>query len=253
MQLIPVCLMLLLVFAGGALARAETSLTETRSTLEKWVESRQLISQTRAGWQTEKETIDQTIQLFERELKSLNEQLSTVSTNSTQVESERTVALAEQTELVNAADALKRVATGLEQKLTVLAPLFPQPLAEKIQPLLKRIPADPAVTKMSGVERMQNLVGILNEVDKFNSAVTVVSEIQKSPSGAEVQVETIYLGLAQAYFVDKSGAYSGIGLPGTKGWEWTARNELATKIQKSIAIYKNAEPAAFVNLPVQIK
>jgi hypothetical protein len=119
--------------------------------------------------------------------------------------------------------------------------------------LIKRIPSDPATTKASGLERLQNVVGIVNEVDKFNAAVTVVSEVQKNPSDAEVQVETMYVGLAQAYFVDKAGDYAGVGLPSGQGWQWMPKNELAGKIQKSIAMYKNAAPADFVSLPVQIK
>ena len=35
-------------------------LSETRSTLERWVETKQLISKTRSDWQTDKETIEQT-------------------------------------------------------------------------------------------------------------------------------------------------------------------------------------------------
>jgi hypothetical protein len=96
-------------------------------------------------------------------------------------------------------------------------------------------------------------VGLINEVDKFNAAVTVVSQVQKNPAGAEVQVETVYLGLAQAFFVDKAGEYAGVGVPGPDGWQWTPKPELAGRIQKSIAMYKNAAPAAFVSLPVTIR
>ena len=187
---------------SSAHVRAEAPVAETRSTLEKWVETRQLISKTRSDWQTDKETLDQTIQLYERELKSIDEQLSKVSTNSTQVDKERETALTEQRELNEALDKVNTLVVGLEKKIVQLAPSFPPPLTEKIQSLLKRIPADPATSRSSGLERLQNVVGIINEVDKFNAAVTVVSEVQKDPSGAEVQVETMYVGLGQAYFVD---------------------------------------------------
>ena len=68
-----VCLwMTVLAIGGEALtARAGSTLSETRSTLEKWVETRQLVSKTRSDWQTDKETIEQTLQLFDRELKSV--------------------------------------------------------------------------------------------------------------------------------------------------------------------------------------
>ena len=234
-------------------AHADSTVTETRSTLEKWVEMRQLISKTKSDWQADKDTLEQTIQLFERELKSIATQMGNVSTNRTQVDVEREKAQAQQKDLTEAVERVKTLVGALETKVMALAPAFPPPLTEKIQPLLKRIPVDDADTRISGPERMQNIVGILNEVDKFNAAVTVVSEIQKSPSGAEVQVETIYVGLGQAYFVDKAGDYAGVGIPTLQGWQWKEQKELAGKIQKSLAMYRNAAPAAFVSLPVQIR
>jgi len=232
---------------------AESPVNEARSTLEKWVETRQLISKTSADWQADQETLAQTTALYERELKSIAEQMSKVSTNNAQVDKERLAAQAKQKELEAAAEKTRELVAVLEKRVQELAPGFPPPLAEKLANSLKRIPADTVNTKMTGLERMQNLVGILNEVDKFNTAITVVSEVQKNPADAEVQVETMYLGLAQAYFVDKAGDYAGVGTPSATGWQWTANNQLAGKIQKTIAIYKNATPADFVSLPVQIK
>jgi hypothetical protein len=242
----------LLATSAGRAAET-TSLTATRSTLEQWVQTRQLISRTRSDWDADKETLAQTTALYERELKAIAEQMSKVSTNHAQVEKERLTATAQQKELEAAADQSRALVIGLEKRVQELAPGFPPPLAEKLSSALKRVPADPVNTKMSGVERIQNVVGILNEVDKFNAAITVVSEVQKNPSGAEVQVETLYLGLAQAYFVDKAGEYAGSGTPSATGWQWTPNNQLAGKIQKTIAMYKNAIPADFVSLPVQIK
>lgn len=234
-------------------ARAADRLSETRETLGKWVETRQLISQTRSDWQTDRETLEQTIRLFERELASLSDDMAKVSTNSTQVDRERAEALAEQREVTAALDTVKTLAPLLEQKILALSPVFPPPLLEKISPLLKRIPSGGAETKASALERMQNIVGIVNEADKFNAAVTVANEIQKNPAGAEVQVETLYLGLGQAYFVDKSGEYAGVGVPTPQGWQWTTRKELAGAIQNSLAIYRNAAPAVFVSLPARIQ
>src|SRR6266850_4384966 len=85
-------LAVLLALAGLSSALGETALREARSTLEKWVEARQLISKAKGDWQTDKETLQQTLQLFDRELKSVGEQMTKVSTNGVQVEKERTEA-----------------------------------------------------------------------------------------------------------------------------------------------------------------
>ncbi|MCW5550541.1 MAG: DUF3450 family protein [Verrucomicrobiae bacterium] len=236
----------------GEAAENSSSVARARTTLEQWVQTRQLISRTRADWQADKETLEQTTQLYERELRNVAEQMGRVSTNHAQVDFERDQALHQQSELTNATETIKFLVAGLETRLKALAPSFPPPLTDKLQPLLQRLPADSAATRASGLERIQNLVGILNEVDKFNAAITVVSEVQKNPAGAEVQVETLYLGLAQAYFVDKAGEYAGVGTPTAQGWQWTEQKELAGRIQESLAMYKNAKPAAFVSLPVRI-
>ena len=77
-----------LLFAAMFATAAEPAgkLAEARGTLEKWVETRQLVSKTRGDWQTDKETIEQTIALFERELKGVEEQMAKLNTNSSQVE-----------------------------------------------------------------------------------------------------------------------------------------------------------------------
>lgn len=229
------------------------ALAQTRSTLEQWVQTRQLISKTRSDWEADKETIAQTSALYERELQTIAEQLSKVSTNNAEVDKQRLAAEKQKNELDAAADQVQQLVGSLEKRVQELALSFPPPLADKLSAALKRIPVDPANTKISGMERMQNVVGMLNEVDKFNAAVTVVSEVQKNPAGAEVQVETMYLGLAQAYFVDQAGEYAGVGTPSATGWVWQPDLQLAGKIQTCIAMYKNATPANFVSLPVEIK
>ena len=55
----------------------------------------------------------------------------------------------------------------------------------------------------------------------------MVSELRKNQSGAEVQAQVIYVGLAQAYFVDPSGEFAGVGSPGEDGWKWSIKPELA--------------------------
>jgi len=57
------------------------------------------------------------------------------------------------------------------------------PLQDILKKDLARIPADPTNTKMLAAERVQTLVGILNEIDKFNNALNVFSERRKTAMG----------------------------------------------------------------------
>ena len=95
-------------------------------------------------------------------------------------------------------------------------------------------------------------VGILNEIDKFNNALNVFSERRKTAKGEEVAVETVYIGLGAAYFVNDSGDFAGMGAPGANGWEWSLRPELGPAVKEVLKIYRNERTAQFVTLPVVI-
>jgi hypothetical protein len=232
---------------------AETRLAEARSSLEKWVETRQLISKAKSDWQSDKETIQQTIQLFERELKVAQDQMSKVSTNSAQVDRERAEAEASQKLSKESLERAKAFATGFETELTKIVPRLPVPLQDILKPMLNRLPTDPATTKMSVAERMQVVIGILNELDKFNNGVAIFSEKRKNEKGEELSVETVYVGLGAAYFVSDAGDFAGVGTAGPGGWEWTIRPDVGASVREVIRIYKNERPARFVPLPAVIK
>jgi hypothetical protein len=241
------------VLAGSVCPGAENTLSESRSMLDKWVETRQLVSKTRSDWQSDKEMLEQSIQLYERELKSVEEQMAKLSTNNTQAEKERAQAEALLKSSNEALDRAKEFAVGFESKVTRLVPQLPMPLQDILKPLLARMPTNSASTKMATTERIQVIVGVLNEVDKFNNAVTIFNEKRTNGKAEEVAVQSVYVGLGAAYFVNDAGDFAGIGSPGANGWEWTPKPEMASQVKEVIRIYRNEHPAAFVSLPVTIK
>jgi hypothetical protein len=240
----------LLVSAASA---AETALTDARAALEKWVETRQQVSRVRSDWQADKETIQQTIYLFERELKNVADQMSKVSTNSVQVDKERAEAEALQKSSRESLERTREFVAGFETEITGLVPRLPVPLQDILKPLLSRLPTDAAKTKMSVAERAQVVTGILNELDKFNNGVAIFSEKRKNDKGEELAVETVYIGLGAAYFVSDAGDFAGMGTAGPSGWEWTTKAELGDPVREIIRIYKNERAARFVPLPVIVR
>lgn len=225
----------------------------TRTTVEKWVEARQQLSRIRADWEADREMLQQTKSLLERELALVQGQFSKLDTNSAQVEKERLQATDSLKASNEYLERVRQFATGLESRVTKLVPRLPGPLQEVLKPLLARLPADPSNTKMTAAERFQILVSILNELDKFNNGLTIASEKRKNDRGEEVAVETVYVGLGAAFFVNEAGDFAGIGSAGPAGWEWTAKNELASTIREVIRIYRNERPARFLSLPVTIR
>jgi hypothetical protein len=245
-------------FAVGTLAlqisahAAEGSLASARETVGQWVQTQQLISKTRSDWESDKEMLQQSKALFERELKSVHDELAKQTTNSSVADAER-LRLDEELRRSNEAmEVAHGQVSALETEFRKLLPLLPEPVFSGAQQLLNRLPEDSSNTKAGVTERVQTLVSLLSEIDKFNNAVTVFTEKRRNTRGEEVSVETVYVGLGAAYFVNESGNFAGSGSPGEKGWEWKIDPTLAADVREIIRIYRNERTARFVPLPVTI-
>lgn len=143
------------------------------------------------------------------------------------------------------------MAAQLETKVKALVKRFPVPLAEKLKPLTQRLPEDSTSTTLSLAVRFQNVVGIINEANRFNREITQSSEIRKLADGSSVEVTAVYLGLAQGYYVGAGGRIAGIGRGAPEGWTWTESNDNGPAIERIVAILRNQKPAAFVPIPVK--
>jgi hypothetical protein len=245
--------LLLFLWTAATPLRGGEPLSDARSVLETWVQTRQLIARTRSDWQADRDALEQTVGLYERELKMIEEAMSKVSTNQTQVVKERDDAEALKRASTEALDRAKAAATELEAGTKETVRLLPAPLQDLVKKELARLPADPANTRMSAAERIQVLVGILNEIDKFNNAVNVFSEKRANAKGEAIAVQTLYVGLGAAYFVNDTADFAGAGVPGKDGWRWTIQSELAPTVQDALKIYRNERSARFVKLPVTIQ
>ena len=250
-QLLMAALLIACVAVMGA--DSDTKLATARTSLENWVQTRQLISKTRGDWQADKETLQQTTLMLERELKGVEDKFSKLSTNNVLAEKERAEAEASIKASNEGLAPAQQFAAEFEGKIRALVPRLPDPLKDILKPMLARLPAEGSNTTMKATERVQAIVAILNEMDKFNNALNVFSEKRKNAGGAEVSVETVYVGLGAAYFVNDSGDFAGLGTPGASGWEWSTKPEVAGHVREVIRVYRNERPAKFVSLPVSIK
>ncbi len=234
-------------------ADTQRTIDETRLVLEKWVNQRKDLADRKAAWTVEKQSLEQSIQLYEKELAELDKQIQVAREQSSEADQQR-VELEDRDRIaLAAAESVTKVIDDFEDRLVKASKRFPDPLRRKIAEFLRRIPTEPDAQKGSLGERMQVLVAVLGEVDKFNNSITTDTEFRKREGDAEVAVETVYIGLGQSYFVASEGDYAGVGFPGAESWEWVVRPELAPKIREALAIYKNLKPAEFVGLEVTIK
>jgi len=246
-------LALALMTAASRNGAATTAVNETRAVLHQWIETRQTLARTKADWQVEKQTIEQSIQLHEDELRLLGKQIQEAEQQSSGTGQTRVALEDEQKRLEAAANAVGAAVDQFEDRVVKQMKAFPEPLQRAIAPLARRIPDPDKRKNLSLSERMQNIVGILSEADKFNNTISVSKETRKAADGTEYSVDTLYLGLSQAFFVSQKGQRAGVGYPADGVWQWADKPELAPRIREALDMHSNLKPAAFVGLEAKVR
>jgi flagellar motility protein MotE (MotC chaperone) len=245
---------ILTVISTSALAApaAESGLETARATVAKWVETQQLIYKEKRDWQQGRELLTARIELVKNEIANLNEKIQAAGDTATDTDTQKAELLAQNETLKQAGQTLATDLAALEQSVRGFQAVLPEAVQAKLHPLYQRVPADPAQTKASLAERYQNVLGILNEITKFNSEITLISEVRTLADGKPAEVKTIYLGLGQAYFLSAKGE-AGIGRPTATGWQWQAAKDIAPRVLAIIEILQNKSHPAFVPLPVKLQ
>ncbi|MGB0408853.1 MAG: DUF3450 family protein [Opitutales bacterium] len=238
--------------AAGAMQAADP-IADARSVLEEWVETRQIISEEKANWQLEQSILGETATLLSSELERLNKALEELEASATAADEDRTRLADEKEQLTAASAVVEANIGGLETQMKAVVKTLPEPLVEKIKPLIRRLPEDPADTSLSLGERVQNIVGILSQADKFNTTVTQTNESREIDGGKVVEVRTLYWGLAAAYYVDATGEYAGVGYPTAEGWAWPQIDGAGDEIARLIDVYEGTEEIQFVPVPASIQ
>lgn len=231
---------------------AATRVEDTRAMLDKWVETRSVIAKEKRDWLLGKEMLGERIEVVKAEIATLRGKLADADKSLGDADQKRQELVKDNARLKDASSALQGVVGTLEARTKTLLKQLPEPIVERIKPLSQQLPYNIADSKLSLGQRFQNVIGILNEVDKFQREITVVSEVRQIGDGSTAEVTAIYVGLGQAYYVNNKGTAAGIGTPTADGWVWKPANDAAPRIARAIAILKNEKVAEFVPLPVQI-
>lgn len=241
------------VSAQRSTPAAEPKVDLARTALEKWIETNRIIAREKRDWAEAREALNERIELVKREIAALQAKSNEIDKNVADADKKRGELAQENERLRQLGTTLAGTVVAMEERLTDLLRQLPEPIREKVKPLSQRIPRKAEETKLSLGVRFQNVVGVLNEIDKFQREVTVVSEVRALANGTSAEVTVLYVGLGQAYYVNAKGDTAGVGLLSPEGWAWIPANESASAISKAIAIVKGTQPAQFVNLPVAIR
>ena len=232
-------------------AEATNPVAAARDAYKEYIEIRKVIGEESASWSTQQQTLGDMLGVLKAEIAELDEKMAALQASATTADQKR----AELNNQLEASRATSKAFDGtiasLEQRVTTLTAALPEPLAIELKPLLARLPDDPAKTRLSYSQRLQNVIGILAQTDKFNADVKYISEV-KDVGGETREVQTLYLGLAAALFTDASGEYAGYGYPTASGWKWeTAAGEQALEVGRALDVYLARQSPEFVSVPLK--
>jgi hypothetical protein len=238
--------------AGDGSTPGAGTLEETRAAMEKWIQTQQIIAKERNDWQQGREILSGRIDLVKKEIATLEQGIAEAKKSAGQGDQKRGE-LQAQIDVDKAADAqLVEAVTKMEAQLRERQKSLPDFVLERLKPLFQRMPADPATTKVSAAERYQNVLGILNDLNKVSNDITVNYEVHKLADGKPSEVRAIYVGLTQAYYLS-SGGEAGIGRPTPDGWRFEPANAIAEQVAVALDVLQGKHSPTFVALPVKLK
>lgn len=238
--------------ARATIAPSGEAPESARTLLAKWMETERILARERETWQHSRDMLKARIDLVNGEIRAQEEKTRALRTADADLGGKRAALSADDRSTRAVLGALSESIGSLESAVRGLSVRFPEPLLARIRPLVDRMPADPAHTRVSLAERFQNVVGILNEANKFDNDISMNAEIRTLSNGAPSEVRVVYVGLGQAYFVSANGE-AGIGRPGPDGWHWDVDRGIAPGVAQVVEILQAKSKPKLVPLPVDIR
>ncbi len=224
-----------------------------RSAMESWVETEKLISSEKADWRVDREILRDRIAVLTNETATLRAATAGINADYDSSAGKREEYAREDEKLKALSAALAAEIGQSEKRVTAMLKRVPSPIREKVRPLSQRIPEQPENSKAGLGERLQNVVGILNEINKFARDITVASEVMSLKDGESFEASVIYFGLGQGYYVNQLGTVAGYGMADADRWMWVENNRIGPAVSDLIAIHRNEKNAAYVILPIHVK
>ncbi len=225
---------------------------DTQNVLSEWISLEKQISEEKFAWIEQKEVLENSIEFMETEISSLREIIKTAEETASAGEKKRAELEGQKKDLDAATDVVTTAVESYEATIKKMALTWPDAFLTSVDTFLKRIPNEEQKETTPITIRLQNVVAIMSQFDKFQSIVTKDTGIQEV-GGESREVTTLYFGFAYAYFIDGTGEYAGYGYPSsTEGWDWTPEPSIAENVSQLVAIFNRSVDASFLPMPAKI-
>jgi hypothetical protein len=246
------CFLLLLWLCADATSAQEADLPsaiEVRTKLEQWVLTKQITSAESTAWVSEKASLGELNGLRKQEIAQLEEYTAAAGERVADLAGKRSGFAEEEKSLKTWRRDLENTVATLEGRVRTMIPVFPQPLRDEVAESITRLEETGSVAEAPLQQRARDVMMVLQACQKFQNEITVLTEVREL-GGQRREVEILYVGLTEAWFVDASGRFSGTGKPTADGWRWREDPSLAPEVRQAIELQARREEPAFVTLPI---
>lgn len=242
------------LLACGALAllAAGAPGDELRALVRELLEYEKELAAEESRWRDEKEHLETTRALLEREREALRARVSEA-----EEELDRRVAEAQALEasVASARGALEeidRASVQAGQRLLETEELLPGPLRDSLAPASRK--ARSAFSRSDGgrvLDRLQVVAALATDLLRALSAAHASEEVLEIEGRGRREAEVLYLGAAIGYYVARDGSEGGLIV--REGRAWKPRppsKDLGPRVRRAIEVFEKKRPAAIVELPL---
>lgn len=241
---------LLPILVTTSIASSQDEATSPAVAVEKvsqWVLTKKAIAKESAEWEQEKQMLSDLIGLREHEAEQMNEVIDLAKDRVADIEKKSSDLKGEEQKRQAWRKRFEKRVTTLEDALIPQIASLPNPVTNKVLNAIERLRDRDDDGDLQG--RFRDILAILNECIAFDSQIHSAPEIHEI-DGRKIEVDVMYLGMKQAWYVDRTNKIAGIGIPGKEGWVWRPDASIAGKVRNAIDIYSKKEAPAFVKLPL---
>lgn len=204
-------------------------------------------------WREQKPHLKSEIELLKREKQNLEEELKDYRSEQSGLAEERAELIEKRERLTAAMDRLAGLVRRAEIDLKKIQPTVPKTLLGEQGRLFEKLPSNDAAAKeMTITRRLQRVLSLYTKIHKLQHEIHSIRTLVPLENGRR-EMDTLYIGLSQAFAVSADGQIGAVGAAAEAGWQWQRRDAIAPAIRKAITVYKREEPASLVTLPLEIE
>ena len=228
---------------------AHGQIKETHQIIEEWVKTKQIFSEEKSIWKSEKVALLDIEDALSKEIEELEKKLLQFEEENVGATQQRTNLTSRKEKAQTASLQLSEGMQKIENEIKETNSLLPSPLRDRLSTFYEKTDSTKN-KKLPLRKRLEASVALLQSIHLFHRSVHLERQEFSLDDGKSREFRVIYFGLGVAYFVNESGSVAGWGKPAKNGWQWTRQDELAKEISTGVSIMDNRAMPRFLELPI---